>query len=95
MPRILEEVPGIGAILIGSADLAMNMGHGPNPKSPEVEAAEMSVLESCLVAGVPCGIVVGDEVERRLEEGFRLILPLPTRSQEITERGRAWFESNK
>lgn len=62
--------PGVGAIFIGPADLAMSMGMPGN--SAEVQSAIDDVLALCLQHDVPCGITTGaHDVERRLEQGFR------------------------
>jgi 4-hydroxy-2-oxoheptanedioate aldolase len=63
-------VPGVGAIFIGPADLAMSMGLPGN--HAEVQAAIDQVLALCLRHGVPCGITTNaGDVARRLEQGFR------------------------
>jgi len=83
------EVPGIGAIFIGSSDLGMSLGVGPaNPlPAPEDEAAIQTVLKACKAHNVICSYpVLGGEKElkQRLEEGFRMLLvagtPQPPRS---------------
>ena len=53
------QVPGLGAVMIGSADLSLALGVGTpaaNPGAPEVEAAVKTVAEACMRHNVPCGI---------------------------------------
>lgn len=62
--------PGVGAIFVGPADLAMSMGLPGS--SPEVQGAIDDVLALCLKHDVPCGITTNaNDIERRLEQGFR------------------------
>ena len=78
-------VPGIGAIFIGPHDLSMSMGKGTpqargtaRPWSAEVESAIQTVLSACKKHNVICGISADaggrPEVERRIREGFKVIL---------------------
>jgi len=65
-------VPGVGAIFIGPADLALQYGV-PGSHS-EVVAAIDRVLAACLRHNVPCGITTNaSNVEARLAEGFRFV----------------------
>ena len=73
----IVRVPGVGAIFIGPADLAMSLGVGPplDGIAPETEAAIQTVLAACKTANVVCGIADSrDAVDRRVEEGFRVLL---------------------
>jgi len=61
--------PGVSAIFIGPADLAMNMGLPGN--SPEVQNAISSVIELCVKHSVPCGITTGaNDITARLDQGI-------------------------
>ena len=56
------QVPGLGAVMIGSADLSLALGVGTpaaNAGAPEVEAAIKTVAEACMRHNVPCGIGTG------------------------------------
>jgi 4-hydroxy-2-oxoheptanedioate aldolase len=65
-------VPGVGAIFVGPADLALS--YGLPGSAPEVEAAIARVLAACRQHDVPCGITTGSSsVERRLAEGFTFV----------------------
>ncbi len=66
----IVSTPGVGAIFVGPADLAMSMGLPGN--DPQVQAAIDSVLALCLQYDVPCGITTSaSNVAARLEQGFR------------------------
>jgi 4-hydroxy-2-oxoheptanedioate aldolase len=95
LAEILAEVPGIGAVLIGTADLSMDLGHGGGDH-PDVESVVQRILQTCHTAGVCCGIpgVTPDNVEQRLAEGFGLLLPNPPVSAPTVEVGRAWLAVN-
>lgn len=61
--------PGVSAIFVGPADLAMNMGLPGN--HPEVQAAITSVVELCKKHNVPCGITTNpNDMAARLDQGF-------------------------
>jgi 4-hydroxy-2-oxoheptanedioate aldolase len=65
-------VPGVGAIFIGPADLALQ--YGLPGSHPEVVAAIDRVLAACLRHNVPCGITTNaSNVEARLAQGFRFV----------------------
>ena len=65
-------VPGVSAIFIGPADLALSLGYPGD--APEVEAAIQAVLKAALARKMPIGITTGpDTIERRLKEGFNFV----------------------
>ena len=70
----IVRTPGAGAIFIGPADLATQMGYGDDLGAPEVEDAIQTVLASCLRHEVPCAITTSEaNVEERLRQGFRMV----------------------
>jgi len=73
--RNIQEIittPGVGAIFVGPADLALNYGLPGN--DPVVEEGIQTVLAACLQHDVPCGITTtSGSVERRLQEGFSFV----------------------
>lgn len=72
--RKILGVPGLGAILIGQADLSMALGvgnPGANPNHPEVEAEVAKVAQACVEMKKLCGSYQGD-IKTRLAQGFRL-----------------------
>ena len=73
--RHVEEiinVPGVGAVFIGPADLSVSMG--VKMDAPEVEDAIQKILHACLRRGIPCGIpATAGNVAMRIRQGFRFI----------------------
>lgn len=90
LPDILRQVKGIGAIWAGSGDLSVSMGFPANPTHPDVEAAVLKILAICKECGVPCATVANQAagVERRLEQGFRIVMTSPVRSMDALAHGR-------
>ena len=90
LPRILEEVPGIGVVLIGEGDLSQELGHPRDYEHPVVAEAIQSVLEICQEHHIPCGHPHPDarNIERLVASGFRFLMPSPARSFAVLEQGR-------
>jgi 4-hydroxy-2-oxoheptanedioate aldolase len=90
LPRMLEEVPGIGVVLIGEGDLSQDMGHPRQYDHPIVAAAIDEVLGICKQHNVPCGHphVDSGNVEGLLKKGFRWLMPAPSQSFGALEKGR-------
>lgn len=91
LPRMLEQVPGIGVVLIGEGDLSQDLGLPRQYEHPTVAGAVAEVLETCKAHNVPCGHPHVDEknVETLLEQGFRWLMPRPVPSYAGLDRGRA------
>lgn len=65
-------VPGVGAIFIGPADLALS--YGLPGGHPEVEEGIATVLAACKRHRVPCGLTTSSaNVEARLAQGFDFV----------------------
>jgi 4-hydroxy-2-oxoheptanedioate aldolase len=90
LPDILEQVPGIGAVVIGEGDLSQDLGHPRQYDHPKVVEAMSHVLETCKRFNVVCGHphVDTSNVERLLEQGYRWLMPSPTRSFAALDLGR-------
>lgn len=96
---ILRGAPGIGAVLTGAGDLSATLGRFPDGHHPEVEEAFERVAAVCREYEVPCGIAQyapsGDAaaataiVERRIAQGYRMILSVPSYADSILAAGRA------
>ena len=72
---VILQVPGLGGLLIGPADLSMALGvgnPGPNSSAPEVVAAIAKVWAAFKRHNSLCGIYMRSDVEARQEEGFML-----------------------
>ena len=90
LPDILEQVPGISAVIIGEGDLSQDLGFPRQYDHPKVVEAMNRVLETCKRYNVVCGHphVDTSNVERLLEHGYRWLMPSPTRSFAALELGR-------
>ena len=88
---ILENVPGIGAILIGEGDLSQELGHPRQYEHPEVLSAIGEVVATCKRFDVPVGHphVDSNNIERLIGEGFRFLMAAPQRSYAPLEKGLA------
>jgi 4-hydroxy-2-oxoheptanedioate aldolase len=68
----IAAVPGVSALFIGPADLALSLGSPID--APEVEAAIQTILRAARSRKMPIGITTSaDTVERRLAEGFNVV----------------------
>jgi 4-hydroxy-2-oxoheptanedioate aldolase len=82
LPRILEQVPGIGVVIIGEGDLSQNLGFPRQYDHPVVASAIGEILAICKEHGVACGHphVEKENVEAVVAQGFRWLMPRPERS---------------
>jgi len=82
LPKILDEVPGIGVVLVGEGDLSQDLGFPRQYEHPTVAAAIGEVVAICKEKGVVCGHphVDSKNVERVLEQGFRWLMASPERA---------------
>lgn len=68
----IAAVPGVSALFIGPADLALSLG--VSPEAPELEAAIQKILATARARKLGIGITASAEtVARRLGEGFTLV----------------------
>ena len=56
----IAAVDGVDGLFIGPADLAASMGHGGNPRHPQVVAAIEVAIKRIVAAGKPAGILALD-----------------------------------
>lgn len=91
LPKMLEEVPGIGLVIIGEGDLSQDMGYPRQYDHPDVAAAIDDILAICKQHGVACGHPHVDHgnVEMLIEKGFRWLMAAPEQSLRGLERGLA------
>jgi 4-hydroxy-2-oxoheptanedioate aldolase len=89
LPKMLEEVPGIGVVLIGEGDLSQDLGYPRQYDHPTVASAIDEILEICKAHDVPCGHphVSEKNVDDLLEKGFRWLMAAPTLSFAGLEHG--------
>ena len=90
LPRILQEVKGIGVVLIGEGDLSQELGHPREYEHPVVAEAINRILKICQDHGVPCGHPHPDakNIERLIAQGYRFLMPSTPRSFAVLEQGR-------
>jgi 4-hydroxy-2-oxoheptanedioate aldolase len=90
LPDILENVPGIGGILIGEGDLSQELGYPRQYEHPEVLAAIGQVVATCKRFKVTVGHphVDANNVERLLGEGFGYLMAGASRSYGALDKGR-------
>jgi 4-hydroxy-2-oxoheptanedioate aldolase len=93
LPKMLEEVQGIGVVLIGEGDLSQDLGHPREYDYPGLESAISDVVAICKDAGVPCGIphVTPQNVVHRIEQGFTWLMPNPARTNTAVDIGRKFI----
>ena len=90
LPKILEEVPGISAVLIGEGDLGQEMGIPRQYDHPDLRAALADIVAICKAHNVPVGHphVDADNVERVLAEGYTWLMPSAVTSHPGLAKGR-------
>jgi 4-hydroxy-2-oxoheptanedioate aldolase len=90
LPQILDEVPGIGLVLIGEGDLSQELGHPRQYEHPDVLAHKARVLEACLARGVAVGHphVTTANVDEVIEDGYRFLMSMPVRTYPVLEKCR-------
>ncbi|HTE13929.1 MAG TPA: aldolase/citrate lyase family protein, partial [Burkholderiales bacterium] len=88
LPKILKEVAGIGAVVIGEGDLSQNLGFPRQYKHPTVVAAINEILSICKAANVACGHphVEADNVDEVVAQGFKWLMPRPARSNAVLDK---------
>jgi 4-hydroxy-2-oxoheptanedioate aldolase len=82
LPDILDNVPGIGAILIGEGDLSQELGYPRQTEHEVVLDAMAEVVAICKKRGVVVGHphVTPQNAERVVAEGYRYLMCAAPRS---------------
>jgi 4-hydroxy-2-oxoheptanedioate aldolase len=90
LPTMLDEVKGIGVVIIGEGDLSQDLGYPRQYEHPTVAAAIDEILAICKDKRVACGHphVDSKNVEMLLEKGFRYLMPAPVTSFAALDLGR-------
>jgi 4-hydroxy-2-oxoheptanedioate aldolase len=90
LPKMLEQVPGIGVVMIGEGDLSQDLGYPRQYEHPTVASAIAEVLAICKHHNVVCGHphVNAKNVEPLMSQGFRWLMPAPMPSFAALEIGR-------
>ena len=86
---MLENVPGIGAILIGEGDLGQELGFPRQYDHPALLEAIAEIVSICKKHDVVVGHAHADtsNMQRLLDEGFRLVMTASGHSYAGLERG--------
>jgi len=89
LPKILEQVPGIGFVLIGEGDLSQDLGFPRQYEHPTVAAAIEEILAICKAHNVVCGHPHANakNIEELVAKGYRWLMSLPTYSFAGLEKG--------
>ena len=87
---ILEQVPGIGAIVIGEGDLSQELGYPRQYEHPTVVEWMQRIVKTCIDHKVVVGHPHVDtkNIERVLSEGYRFLMTAPVRSYAALDTGR-------
>jgi 2-keto-3-deoxy-L-rhamnonate aldolase RhmA len=89
VPDILRNVKGTSAIWAGSGDRSVEMGTGGNMSDPRVGEGVQQILKTCKEFHVPCATFASpDNIEQRIEQGFRIIVTMPARIAQALEIGK-------
>lgn len=86
---MLQNVPGIGAVLIGEGDLSQELGYPRQYDHPDVAGAMAEIIGTCTAHDVPVGHphVNVKNVERILGQGYRFLMASPERTTKGLEKG--------
>ena len=90
LPDILDQVPGIGLIIVGEGDMSQELGIPPQYDHPLMQECKRRILEICAARGVAVGHphVTADNVKQVLDDGYRFLMSLPVRTYPGLELGR-------
>jgi 2-dehydro-3-deoxyglucarate aldolase len=69
------DVPELGFVFVGPADLSVQLGHPTNRQHPEVRAQIEAIEAACLDAGVPLGGIATDPeaIEAATADGYQIV----------------------
>jgi 4-hydroxy-2-oxoheptanedioate aldolase len=90
LPDILDEVPGIGLIIVGEGDMSQELGIPRQYDHPRMLECKGRILETCAARGVAVGHphVTADNVKQVLDDGYRFLMSQPVRTYPGLELGR-------
>jgi 4-hydroxy-2-oxoheptanedioate aldolase len=91
LDKMLTEVKGVGAILIGEGDLGQELGIPRQYEHPELLKQMKRVVDTCKKHNVIVGHphVEAGNCERILSEGYRFLMCAPVRSYGHLDKARA------
>ena len=86
---MLENVPGVGAVLIGEGDLGQELGFPRQYDHPELLNAMAQVVDICkrhdVVVGHPHG--TAKNMQDLMDQGYRFLMAAPARTFDDLEKG--------
>ena len=90
LDKMLTEVKGVGAILIGEGDLGQELGIPRQYEHPELLKQMARVVETCKKHNVIVGHphVEAGNAERIIKEGYRFLMCAPVRSYGHLDKAR-------
>lgn len=90
LPDILDQVPGIGLVLVGEGDMSQELGIPRQYDHPRMLEAKRRILKICAERGVAVGHphVTAANIEQVVDEGYRFLMSAPVRTDPALERGR-------
>lgn len=90
LPKMLKDVPGIGAIFTGEGDYSQELGVPRQYEHPSVLAGVREILKICKDHNVPNGWyhTTMDNVEQIIDDGYKLIMAPGSRSFSLLTKGR-------
>ena len=97
LPKMLEQVPGIGVVLVGEGDLSQDLGFPRQYDHPTVASAIDEILAICKQYKVPCGHphVGTKNVDEVLAKGFRWLMPAPTQDRKSTRLNSSHIQKSR
>jgi 4-hydroxy-2-oxoheptanedioate aldolase len=86
---MLENVPGIGAVLIGEGDLGQELGFPRQYDHPELLSAMAQVVDICtrhdIIVGHPHA--TAGNMQDLMDQGYRFLMAAPARTYHDLEKG--------
>ena len=89
LPDMLENVPGIGVILIGEGDMGQELGFPRDYDHPALLDCMAQIVAICKENDVVVGHPHGNagNMERLIDEGYRFLMSGPARTYAGLEKG--------
>lgn len=92
----IAAIEGLDGVYIGALDLALSMGHPPDPNNlhPDVDAAIDHILDRCNRAGLIVGMVLREPelTQAYVERGFRF-LTISSDMQALSSQAKNWVQT--
>ena len=90
LPDMLDQVPGIGLIVVGEGDMSQELGVPRQYEHPLVLEGKRRILDVCGERGVAVGHphVTVDNLKQVLADGYRFLMSAPVRSYPALQLGR-------